>query len=458
MKKVSLILSAVVMTAMMLNSCGEGASNEESASNEVTIGKQVWMSENLNVDKFRNGDPIPQAKTDAEWQKAGENEQAAWCYYDNDPSNGTKYGKLYNWYAVNDPRGLAPNGYHIPTDAEWTKLSDYLGGEDLAGTKMKSKSGWGEIGNGTNSSGFSGLPGGGRYNSGNFGFIGQYGHWWISTENSSNNAWLHRLDYNNASEYSFYEGKELGLSVRCVRDETSPPTTYNLNLEVNPTGAGTVTGAGNYEAGEPVNLNAEANTGWEFVNWTDEDNIEVSNGANFVYTMPEMDVTLTANFTSQTLNIGDFYQGGIIAYILQPGDPGYVEGEFHGIIAAPSDLGNYAPWGCYDTSISGADGTALGTGYQNTLAIVAGCGTAGIAARICNDFELNGYSDWYLPSMDELNKLYLSKYLIGGFLVGNYWSSSEYNGSSAWGQVFGYGEQGSFQKSNSLSVRAVRTF
>ncbi|MFZ9583254.1 MAG: fibrobacter succinogenes major paralogous domain-containing protein, partial [Crocinitomicaceae bacterium] len=107
----------------------------------VTIGTQVWMTKNLNVSTFRNGDPIPEAKTDEEWKKAGENQQPAWCYYDNNPANGAKYGKFYNWYAVNDPRGLAPEGYHVPTDAGWTQLSDYLGGEDVAGKKMKSTSG-----------------------------------------------------------------------------------------------------------------------------------------------------------------------------------------------------------------------------------------------------------------------------------------------------------------------------
>ena len=126
----------------------------------VTIGKQVWMTKNLDVSTFRNGDPIPEAKTNEAWKAAGENKQPAWCYYDNDPKNGTKYGKLYNWYAVNDPRGLAPAGYHIPTDAEWTVLTDYLGGEDVAFKKMKSPSGWVKKGNGTNSSGFSGLPAG----------------------------------------------------------------------------------------------------------------------------------------------------------------------------------------------------------------------------------------------------------------------------------------------------------
>ena len=106
-------------------------------SQSVTIGTQTWTTKNLDVATFRNGDAIPQAKTDKEWQAAGDNKQPAWCYYDNDPKNGTKYGKLYNWYAVNDVRGLAPVGYHIPTDTEWTKLSDYLGGEDYAENKMK---------------------------------------------------------------------------------------------------------------------------------------------------------------------------------------------------------------------------------------------------------------------------------------------------------------------------------
>jgi uncharacterized protein (TIGR02145 family) len=218
MKKVSLILSAVVMTAMMLSSCGGGASTEEGASTEVTIGKQVWMSENLNVDKFRNGDPIPQAKTNEEWNKAGENNQPAWCYYDNDPANGEKYGKLYNWYAVNDPRGLAPVGYHIPTDLDWTVLTGYLGGERIAGTKIKSKNEWAEDGNGTNESGFSGLPGGYRYDFGSFGNVGEAGGWWSSSEGSTFNAWYRGLYYGNGYVYRDGSSKEGGFSVRCLRD------------------------------------------------------------------------------------------------------------------------------------------------------------------------------------------------------------------------------------------------
>ena len=107
----------------------------------VTIGNQTWTTKNLDLATFRNGDAIPQAKTNEEWSAAGRNKQPAWCYYDNDPKNGTKYGKLYNWYAVNDSRGLAPAGYHIPTDEEWTVLHDFLGGTrgylHSAGEKMK---------------------------------------------------------------------------------------------------------------------------------------------------------------------------------------------------------------------------------------------------------------------------------------------------------------------------------
>src|SRR5690606_1923129 len=199
MKKISLILSAVVMTAMMLSSWGGGASKEEGAAKEVTIGKQEWMTQNLNVDKFRNGDSIPEAKTDEEWRKAGENGEPAWCYYNNNPDNGDRYGKLYNWYAVNDPRGLAPEGWKIPSDEEWSRLVDFLGGGFVAGTKMKSTDFWadykGESGNGTNESGFSGLPGGFRFDDGEFVGIGKLGFWWSSTEASTNDAWICNLVY-----------------------------------------------------------------------------------------------------------------------------------------------------------------------------------------------------------------------------------------------------------------------
>lgn len=206
MKKAGLIL-----TLLIVSGCITYAQN-------IAIGTQVWMNKNLDVSTFRNGDQIPQAKTNEEWKKAGENKQPAWCYYENAPANGAKYGKLYNWYAVIDSRGLAPVGYHIPTDEEWTILTDYLGGEEKAGAKMKSKNGWNDNGNGTNSSGLSGLPGGTRNSNGTFNNIGYIGYWWSSTEDITASAWNRYLYYNNGivNRYNYYKG--LGFSVRCLRD------------------------------------------------------------------------------------------------------------------------------------------------------------------------------------------------------------------------------------------------
>lgn len=203
-----------------------------SFSQTVTIGTQVWMDKNLDVSTFRNGDPIPEVKTIEEWVKAGENKQPAWCYYENDPVNGTKYGKLYNWHAVNDPRGLAPLGYHIPTSAEWTILFDFLGGNSIAGKKLKSTKSYdrykGKKDNSTNEFGFSGLPGGGRNEIGRFYDIGVDSDWWSSTEddvdffedpkqNHLSAMYFGVISTYDAVNFSLIN-KFRGLSVRCVKD------------------------------------------------------------------------------------------------------------------------------------------------------------------------------------------------------------------------------------------------
>ena len=180
---------------------------------DVTIGTQVWTAKNLDVTKYRNGDAIPQVQDKNAWAKL---KTGAWCYYENKTAKGTTYGKLYNWFAVNDTRGLAPKGYHIPTDAEWTILTDNLGEE--AGTKMKSTSGWDNNGNGTNTSGFAGLPGGFRNNNGYFYTIGANGYWWSSSEDDTYDAWYRDLANSNGDVSRDTNGKQVGFSVRCLRD------------------------------------------------------------------------------------------------------------------------------------------------------------------------------------------------------------------------------------------------
>ena len=181
--------------------------------NTIKIGTQTWTTKNLDVTTYRNGEVIPQVQDANAWANL---RTGAWCYYENNTANGSSYGKLYNWYAVNDPRGLAPKGYHIPTDAEWTILSDNLG--DEAGTKMKSSSGWKNNGNGTNTSGFAGLPGGYRFYNGDFYFIGATGYWWSSSESTTDNAWSRYLSYYDGNVGRNDGDKLLGFSVRCLRD------------------------------------------------------------------------------------------------------------------------------------------------------------------------------------------------------------------------------------------------
>ena len=188
----------------------------------VKIGTQVWMAENLKTSKYSDGSTIPKITDDTEWNN---NTTGAWCYYDNDAANNAKYGKLYNWYAVskttNGNKNVCPTGWHVPTDAEWTVLIDYLGGQDVAGGKLKEvgTTNWNSPNtDATNTSLFTVLPGGARFYVGNYFDFGNSGGWWSSSEDNTYSAWYRNLSYAHGSAYRNSANKGIGFSVRCLRD------------------------------------------------------------------------------------------------------------------------------------------------------------------------------------------------------------------------------------------------
>jgi uncharacterized protein (TIGR02145 family) len=195
-------------------SCGEAITYAGVDYSTVQIGDQCWFAENLRTTTYLNGDAIPQYLSDADW---GGTTSGAMDFYQNDLTYQLAYAGLYNWYAVDDPRGLCPSGWHVPTDEEWTVMTDLLGGESVAGGQMKATYGWVSGGNGTNSSGFSGLPGGYRSDGGYFEDAWSSGNWWSSSPNGSA-AWVRGLYYYGVNVSRFIIYRRYGFSVRCVRD------------------------------------------------------------------------------------------------------------------------------------------------------------------------------------------------------------------------------------------------
>ena len=269
----------------------------------------------------------------------------------------------------------------------------------------------------------------------------------------------------------------------------TPPTvpiidsvTYNGNGKT----AGTVPvdPSSPYEFGETVTILGntgdltrinDGGTSYRFTGWNtkaDGSGVDQAEGSTFI--MGASNVILYAQWAPYVLrDIGP--AGGYIIYDkgnyyktdfttvkatgngTVPITPVYSDWRY--LEAAPSD-NPIAEWGCYETSISGADGTAVGAGEQNTIDIETGCATSGTAADICTNLSLDGYSDWFLPSKDELNLMYenLKVFGVGGFTVYGYWSSSEGNAYDAWAQGFDYGGQHYFNKLYDAQVRAVRAF
>lgn len=197
--------------------CGETWAFDGYGYSTVLIGEQCWFAENLRTTVYSNLDSIPANLSQNDWASTTE---GATAIYDNDPFFLTVYGRLYNWYAVNDSRGLCPTGWHVPTDAEWTELEDYITSQGFAGTQgtaLKSTTGWSNNGNGTDDFGFSALPSGRRNDSGPYYNLGEEGEWWSSTPNPDDGAELRALTDSEVL-IRYYEYLPNGMAVRCLRD------------------------------------------------------------------------------------------------------------------------------------------------------------------------------------------------------------------------------------------------
>jgi uncharacterized protein (TIGR02145 family) len=238
-QQIILFLSIILVTAI-ISSCKNQTNGESKKSittnpspsaavdadgniyDTVHIGAQAWMKQNLKTTHYRDGSAITEVEDSAAWANIYSTSATtpAWCYYNGNAANNATYGKLYNWYAVTDPRNVFPTGYHVPTDSDWTVLSNYLGRDEVSGGHLKSTSELWLTPNtcADNSSGFTALPAGTRNYTGAFNYLGGNSTFWSSTTATSTLAWFRDLYYNDSSCVRDDYVKANGFSVRCVGD------------------------------------------------------------------------------------------------------------------------------------------------------------------------------------------------------------------------------------------------
>jgi uncharacterized protein (TIGR02145 family) len=221
-KIIKLLFLLCLNMSVLAQSAGTIKDAEGNEYKTVQIGDQVWMAENLRTSVFGNGDSIPNVKSKEKWVDLT---SGAWVYYQNNPNFNPTFGKLYNWYVIEDERGICPAGFHVPTNEEWNALGAFLvdqGYTNEEGVILKAKQGWNDhetlSGNGEDKYQFGALPGGNRNLNGTFSKMGINGYWWSASVNNIVNAWCRYL-YNSSSSILCYDDfKNYGFSIRCVQD------------------------------------------------------------------------------------------------------------------------------------------------------------------------------------------------------------------------------------------------
>jgi len=434
--------------------------------NTVQIGTQCWFRENLNVGTRINGSQ----------NQTNNGIKEKYCYNDLE-SNCDVYGGLYQWdeamqyMTIQGATGICPPGWHLPQEGEWVAFIEYLspGSCAPAGGMVKEQGTihWLTPNTGaTNTSYFTALPGG--YRSGGFGNIQKESMFISSTQYNSSNQHCFDLWYNSDCFAGAVSNKSNGFSIRCLKDMQT------TNLPAVTTASATSITQTSATSGGNVTSDGGATVTVRGVCWSTSTNPTIAGNhttdgsgmGSFVSNLTGLSANTlyyvrayatnsvgTAygneiSFMTQAFSIGQSYGGGIIFYVDGTGQ--------HGLISATSDQSTGAQWGCYATYIGTS--TTIGTGQVNTTAIVNGCNETGIAAKLCDNLVLNGYSDWFLPSKDELNQMYLQKNVIGNFALSIYWSSSESASYAAWCQYFTNGSQIDYAKNSPYFVRAIRAF
>ena len=459
----------------------------------IIIGQQEWMAENLRTTKYSNGAIIPNITDAVTWNKLN---YGAWSYYNNEKVNDSLHGKLYNFYAVTNPKNVCPTGWHVPTLNELYILTDEIAklAPNNVGGSLKSKDkSWINNENATNLIGFNAMPSGYRANYGGFDKLGE--NFWMHTIDGHNPVHRNLLNAGDRSNtvnptvlfgYYNYFTPETGASIRCLKGDPAPQSMEGSIQTIDCGGAkinGTLfskkyaigisaqisyTGGNEGSYSEQIvsstgvtGLTASLVAG-KFANGSGNLSYTISGIPNasgiaqFTLNIGGKNCTLTCNI--EEIKVGSSIGGGVVAYILKAGDPGYVAGETHGIIAAPKDLGK-AIYGCYGSVIGTSD--SLGKGLANTLAIIKNCKDTSSAAYKCYNYAVNGYDDWYLPSTQEMNLMLANAATIGGFLNETYMGSSEFQtagpGVYVWKFECCYGTSYGF-KTELFNIRPVRSF